>query len=349
MQLLNFQREVLRQALMSAFPTSTKLDMLLDERLKIPLNHVATASQPYGEVVFEVIRWANAEGRLEELVSHAYQRNPGNPKFRQFMETYGINTKPAIQAFVSANSDFAWLGPHEERELQGFWRAETEVWDVGFLKRGVDQATAVCRIELSNGKAIGTGFLIAPNYLLTNYHVLAPNLGSNPYAYLSEMVLRFATLTDPTGRETCGSVRKLTANPLRKFSATHELDYALLELEVDQSKSTNFVQLPIDLSGGQSLASKDSVYLLHHPSGQTMKVSLGSRSGVTGVYPAKGLVQYISKTAQGSSGAPCFNEQWELVAIHHAEVSGAVGVKCEGILLSTIYPHIKDYLSYSPE
>jgi len=33
------------------------------------------------------------------------------------------------------------------------------------------------------------------------------------------------------------------------------------------------------------------------------------------------------------------------VAIHHAEVSGAVGVKCEGILFSAIYPHIKDYLS----
>ena len=345
MQLSPPQREALRQALMSAFPTPTKLDMLLDERLDTPLNHAATINQPYGDVVFEVIRWANAEGRLEELVSEAYQRNPGNPKFRQLMATYGIDTKPVMQAFASANPEFSWLGPNEARELQSFWRAESEIWDMGFLKRGVDQAAAVCRIELSNGKAIGTGFLLAPNYLLTNYHVLAPNLDSDPSAYLSEMVLRFATLTDTTGHETFGPVRKLTTNPLRKFSCTHELDYALLELEVDQSQSTHVVRLPMDLSGGGAIATNDSIHLLHHPSGQTLKASLGSRSGITGVYPAKGLVQYVSKTTQGSSGAPCFNEQWELVAIHHAEVSGAVGVKCEGILFSAIYPHIKDYLS----
>jgi len=345
MQLSPPQREALRQALMSAFPTPTKLDMLLDERLDTPLNHAATINQPYGDVVFEVIRWADSEGRLEALVSEAYQRNPSNPKFRQFMATYGIDTKPVTQAFASTSPEFSWFGPNESRELQGFWRAEPEIWDMGFLKRGVDQVTAVCRIELSNGKAIGTGFLIAPNYLLTNYHVLAPNLDSDPSSYLSEMVLRFATLTNTAGQETCGSVRKLTANPLRKFSCTHELDYALLELEADQSQSTDVVRLPMDLSGGRAIATNDSIHLLHHPSGQTLKASLGSRSGITGVYLAKGLVQYVSKTTQGSSGAPCFNEQWELVAIHHAEVSGAVGVKCEGILFSAIYPHIKDYLS----
>ncbi|NEP61811.1 MAG: trypsin-like peptidase domain-containing protein [Symploca sp. SIO2G7] len=344
MQLLSFQREALRQALMSAFPTPTKLDMLLDERLEIPLNQTATTNQPYGDVVFEVIRWANSEGRLEELVSEAYRRKPRNPKFRQFMATYGIDTNPMARFFASGNPEFNWLGPNEERELQGFWRAEPEIWDMGFLKRGVDQAAAICRIELSDGKAIGTGFLIAPNYLLTNYHVLAPNLDSDPHAYLPEMVFRFATLTDPMGHETYGSVRKLTANPLRKFSVTHELDYALLELDIDQSQLTNVISLSMDLSGGRSLATNDSIYLLHHPSGQTMKVSLGSRSGITGVYPAQGVVQYISKTAQGSSGAPCFNEQWELVAIHYAEISGAVGVKCEGILFSAVYPHIKDYL-----
>lgn len=63
--------------------------------------------------------------------------------------------------------------------------------------------------------------------------------------------------------------------------------------------------------------------------------------GITGVYPNSGLVQYINKAAGGSSGSPCFNENGELVALHHAQRSKSFGTIREGILFSSIYHNLE--------
>jgi endonuclease G, mitochondrial len=340
MQLQPFQRQPLREAISSAFPNAAKLDMLLYERLDTRLNAAVNVNQPHPEVVSGVIDWAETEGRLAELLSQAYQRNPGNLKFRQFLATYGIDAGAVGGVLASVGPDFAWHGPQDDRTLQGFWQPDPELWDVGFLQRGVDQATAVCRIELGDGRAIGTGFLVAPNYLLTNYHVLAPDADADPQYYLPQIVLRFATVTDFRGQEMCKTLRQLAPNPLRKFKPTHQLDYALLELEADGSYFTQ----PVQINGASRLNRDDRITLLQHPLGKTMQVSLGGQGGITGIYPEVGRVQYVGKTASGSSGSPCFNERWEVVAMHRAQVSGAFGVKCEGILFSAIYEEIQDLL-----
>ena len=57
-----------------------------------------------------------------------------------------------------------------------------------------------------------------------------------------------------------------------------------------------------------------------------------------------GLIQYITKTSPGSSGSPCFNEDWKVVALHHAQKSTHFGSIREGILLSAIYKEIQQHL-----
>ncbi len=78
-----------------------------------------------------------------------------------------------------------------------------------------------------------------------------------------------------------------------------------------------------------------------------MKVSI-SRDGITGVYQERGLIQYVSKTEPGSSGSPCFDENWNLVALHHAQrdrmFSSIRGTIREGILFNSIYQEIESYL-----
>ena len=68
-----------------------------------------------------------------------------------------------------------------------------------------------------------------------------------------------------------------------------------------------------------------------------------SKDGITSILP-NGLVQYANKAAGGSSGSPCFSEDWKVVALHHAERSRRFGAIREGILLSSIYPEIKRHL-----
>ena len=85
-----------------------------------------------------------------------------------------------------------------------------------------------------------------------------------------------------------------------------------------------------------SLSEADSINILQHPNGESMKLSI-TCDGITGVYPHSGLVQYINRTAGGSSGSPCFNENGKLVALHHAQRSKSFGTIREGILFSSIY------------
>jgi len=86
-----------------------------------------------------------------------------------------------------------------------------------------------------------------------------------------------------------------------------------------------------------------SIHVLQHPDGETMKIVFGT-NGITGVYEHDGLIQYSSQTSTGSSGSPCFNDNWQLVALHHAQRATTFGVVCEGVLFSAIYPQIADVL-----
>ena len=79
--------------------------------------------------------------------------------------------------------------------------------------------------------------------------------------------------------------------------------------------------------------------ILQHPEGSAMKLAL-SPNGITRVLRDKGLLHYISATAGGSSGSPCYDDDWRVIALHHAEKSGPAWVYREGILMREIYPEI---------
>ena len=61
---------------------------------------------------------------------------------------------------------------------------------------------------------------------------------------------------------------------------------------------------------------KERVNIIQHPDGQAMKVVL------TQNYIAKDMsdsrLQYIADTMDGSSGSPVFNQDWEVIALHHS-------------------------------
>lgn len=338
MELTGEQFRQLREALQRAFLNRAKLKQLLREELNVRLDEVVGGSN-LTETVAELVDWAEAEGRLVELVSAAIRRNPGNLRLRLFVESFGIAPSPAKPTrVIPFGPDFEWRGPTEELELQGFRRPKPELWDVAFLSRGVDRAASVCRIEVEGHGAIGTGFLLSQDLLLTNYHVLEDGrLADDP----SRWRLCFGRMTSATGTETTGQTFQLADNPIVRFSPTDQLDYVLLRvesaiLEANAIRSVDYIQTSPKKGTG--------IHVLQHPDGEAMKVVFGT-NGITGVYEHDGLIQYISQTSTGSSGSPCFNDDWQLIALHHAQRATTFGVVCEGILFSAIYPQIADVLS----
>jgi endonuclease G, mitochondrial len=238
-----------------------------------------------------------------------------------------------------------WQESTEELQLQSWFNAEPEFFDVGFLMRGIQQAVSVCRIETLAGRALGTGFLIDKNLLLTNYHVLQgenfspENIDSNA----KNILLRFGYFTAEAGKVTDGQTFSLDkTQPVVQYSTTEKLDYALLRVEEKIGKASEVQKAKCDFEG--SLSKGMGLTILQHPEGESMKLAV-SRDGVTSILQERGLVQYATKTAGGSSGSPCFNEEWKVVALHHAGRSTAFGSIREGILLSSIYQEIKSHLS----
>jgi endonuclease G len=88
-------------------------------------------------------------------------------------------------------------------QLEQVIHDEDNFLDVSLLAGAVNSAKAVCLVEIPLGQPVGTGFLIGPDLLLTNQHVLKKR------EYLGEAVARFDYAADSSGVACEGSVFEL--------------------------------------------------------------------------------------------------------------------------------------------
>jgi V8-like Glu-specific endopeptidase len=246
---------------------------------------------------------------------------------------------------ASTAARFVWMGPTRAEELHSFLQTEQIYLDVGELGRMMKRSTAVCRIEIPERSPRGTGVLIGPNLVLTNFHVFQ-NEGMERRALLDsaqDAVLRFGALTDESGVELPGKIMRLDPEcPIVEYSPTKELDFILLRL--NEPISSDFTAVPYSTAVPSP---RDTLNILQYPilepTNNALKLTL-KPNAITGVYPAVGRVQYITLATHGASGAPCFNKNWEVIAIHRAEQSVSFGTRREGILFSAIHSRIKSHL-----
>ena len=77
------QRQQLQVALLSAFPDRGGLEQMVSFRMGENLAVIAGDAN-LGKAVFELIEWADSQGRLEELIRKAREANPGNPELADF-------------------------------------------------------------------------------------------------------------------------------------------------------------------------------------------------------------------------------------------------------------------------
>ncbi|MGD1912395.1 MAG: trypsin-like peptidase domain-containing protein [Rivularia sp. (in: cyanobacteria)] len=264
---------------------------------------------------------------------------------KKLLETLRIKYQVPISAtnITTTTSDF---GPEinwqesDKTELERRLKPELDLIDVGFLMQAIQHTTSVCRIEISN-EGIGTGFLIASNLVLTNYHVVYSENTDNPIN-LSDIILRFGCFTSTTGDEEKGQTFKLVNDkPILESSPTDKLDYALIQVEDSIKQAQDITKAECDF---ENLPEKNmALNILQHPEGDSMKIAISSNA-IANIFPNNGLIQYVNKTSSGSSGSPCFNEDWKVVALHHAQKATHFGSIREGILLNSIYKEIEQHL-----
>lgn len=158
---------------------------------------------------------------------------------------------------------------------------------------------------------MGSGFLISPNILMTNAHVL------NTAAVAGNATAIFNFQTGTNGEML--STRSFRCNPSRLYlsSPVTELDCAFVW--VDGQPGADFGSIPLNRTSFQ-VAAEDFVNIIQHPAGEPKQLAL-QENQVEQV--AELVIRYRTDTMPGSSGSAVFNNQWGAVALHHA--SKAVG------------------------
>jgi endonuclease G len=350
LNLSNSDRQQLREAIEAAYPAADDLEIFVAEKLNKNLAVIA-GSGKHGTVIFKLIQWAIAKGYIDDLIL-ALAKDTKNPDIQRFcgrvLQQYlSLNAPDSLAVETSGGFEPSdWDLAISDEELQSFLpkRFSFEA-DVGTLQRGLERANSVCKITFADRPPAesGTGVLIAPDLVLTNYHVLSRKEGADLNAIAQAAQFEFGYVSTQFGESTRTQIVKAAApDPVVAASPIEQLDYALIRL----SPGENFTIEPVPLNVTVPLVPRSPLNILQHPEGEKMKVSL-SNNGVVKTNEARGLVLYVNPTQRGSSGSPCFDDDWKLVALHHKEMQTSFGSVREGILLSAIYPQISSILKSS--
>jgi hypothetical protein len=342
LELTNIQREQLCIALTSAFPTRGELARLVNFKLDVDLEVVA-GGETYSDVIFNLVRWAVAQGKVDALVMGARKQNPGNPSLRAFDEqtlrqpTEKAPENHASQAAAAVRTDqgvgaivppFGSLGGDAQF---GFTDIELVVrWTMHLRQAGA----AVCRLDLHDSMA--TAFLVGPDLVMTCDHVLEPLLDQgyyeNPVTGTRKaltpdgVALRFGYTRAADGFTVHPShTYRLAADWLVDSSPWDELDYVLLrvdglpgtqEVEDDLGRRVRNWLHP---SGAHEFQRQEPLYVLQHPLGMPLQVSYATGA----VMNSQGTrVVFSTYTAPGSSGSPCLSARCELVGMYESKQDG---------------------------
>lgn len=205
---------------------------------------------------------------------------------------------------------------------------ENTLLPLAFLAQGLRTAASVAFLDVRQADArwSGTGFLVAPDVLLTNHHVIGDAAAARG------VTVRFGYEDDVDG----------TALPTAEFRPSaagllftdETLDFSLIEIDARPGDAWGWLALrPLPVRVGQRIS------VIQHPGGQAKQVTLHHNQVV---YQGGGVMQYLTSTLPGSSGSPVLDGQWRVVALHHAggnlrePTTGRVFYRNEGILVSSI-------------
>lgn len=208
---------------------------------------------------------------------------------------------------------------------------------IAWMERGLRATRSVCRILTTSKSSqrtlkYATGFLIRPNLLMTNNHVISDVDEANRTIIEFDYQLDFHRELETTRYRLDPSV----------FITNTELDYTIVGVDIESSRMDLKQWGYLELNENADPLPGEYVNIIQHPNGGTKQIVLTANE-VTGV--EGGLISYTTDTMPGSSGSPVFNDLWQVVAIHHSGGSSRQKLyENEGILVSAIMEDAREPL-----
>jgi hypothetical protein len=318
-----------QEALFKAFSEDELRELLLHD-LGEPVESMSSRYLRWKTVVGDVVAYFSRHDQEDRLIAAAFDARPGSASLLRLASSMGAAAAP----------DNAGA----ERLIRSGSFVDPDPWYEALGKVQV----CVCRIEISlerGRKTFGTGFLIGRDQVMTNWHVVECIIEtennnraySGPRARASESLCRFDYKRLIHGKVNEGStfgfatdwrVALSPNNPGTREPRPDELDFAIIRLAErageqfvgDRSKPPRtprgWISLP-DSSTTIELKPHQPLFIIQHPEGDPIKLALDT-DAILSVNENKTRVRYTTNTEPGSSGSPCFDQNWKLIALHHA-------------------------------
>jgi V8-like Glu-specific endopeptidase len=248
----------------------------------------------------------------------------------QYLEN--IIAKYSMLSVDKANSIDYWHNSENIETIAEKIIGENTLRPVAFLTQGVLSSKSVCLVRVNADATYwsGTGFMVSKNILATCNHVIPIQ------DLLKNTVFRFNYEESFEGR--AQQVTDYQAKPNGLFFTSEELDFTIIELDDDASNKWGY------LTFSKTIPHKsERVNIIQHPEGQPKQISFQNNFIE---YADETIIQYLTSTLPGSSGAPVFSDSWEVVAIHRAggslrePKSNKLIFRNEGILFKAVLENL---------
>jgi len=197
--------------------------------------------------------------------------------------------------------------------------ATRDFLSAAFLDKGVEAMRSVGRVvvQIDDGRAsYGTGFLVSPQLLLTNWHVLPdPATAGNATV---EFDYQLDRMDNPLRPE------RFALEPQRFFLNDQKLDFALVAVAGSsrgRKPVTDYDFCSLIGEEGKIVVT-NCVNIVQHPKGEMKQVVIRENKVIDVL---ENHLHYEGDTEPGSSGSLVCNDQWEVVALHHSGVPATDG------------------------
>lgn len=334
MKLTHDRLAELSKVLLESF-TLAKFDQMLLFRLGIERERIALGSD-FEEIVLNVLISFQKREKTTDLVDAAARANTDNKTLFAFAQKIGVAPKTLVgkRGQLTETTD--------QDVLQRQVKSTNSLLDIAqWRKRLCEVEQQVCRVETKT--SYGTGFLVGPDKIITNYHVLKSIIEDRSKAGSVRFRFDYKVLEDGDTINS-GIVYRLSSNndwliDASEYSPVDEmvdaqgaepelkqLDYALVRLNAspgsmpvgittrEDAPLRNWIKLT---KQAYDFEPDTALHILQHPQGEPLKLALDTES-IIRTNSNRTRVRYRTNTEPGSSGSPCFNQDWELVALHHS-------------------------------
>lgn len=317
-----------RDALMEALTLRELDDVLLELGIKRERISIAT-NLP--EIYREVVLHFDRRDQADRLLSGARRANPDSPELFLIAQQFGLAME---------------LPKGDTSGLEAILRPGNPFLNISeWLKKAAAVEHRICVVNTPEPN--GTGFLIGPDTVLTNYHVVEQVIKGEVPPEQVTLTFDFQLLADGTGQFQGTTFQLVTPEWVVDYSpySIHDgysqlvtadippdqLDYAVLRVAGQPGNATvggaaslaqeprprGWFQLP---EQPHDFNANPGMMIVQRP-GFAERLQLVIETQAYIKQNGRGTrVFYHTNTDKGASGSPCFDMDWNLIALHNGHV-----------------------------